>query len=857
MANNGLPELSRFTLDNSSIRDENGQFLRASLKDLDRQISEVTKALASATDSSVYVSKAVTDAGKATVTFDVPKSMEANARASFDAVVAKINQKYGYDTENGGTGFEVGVPAQAMRILEFNKSFYGAKAKQELKRTIEKLGGEVTSNPTKKRKDQMLVRVPVSEQDYQEALAEAGGSESKARTRLVSSYTKDNLRRAVKYSDDIRTEGKKKEEAEEQKRAEQEKKASRLKNLMLLGAVVKGLQVIADIARRILTASLARATETKRDSLDSKSLGVSYPTLREYKAQARAMGMDENVFANALSQLQSAFGDISNLDSKAIGELAKVMSGDVLTAIQNGLGRSDPERTMKEILNAYFERGQNGINSLGMSVGKYQAERELATALEKAGLKDLADILRNMFYMNDTGVYRGRISNADSFADYMALFTAYTAGLTPADQKAVSELGQVVEQLKEKFSSLKENLEKGLLLSLEGLINRINSWDLFKSAEEKAKDTRTNINSNRQAKELYEQKAEVAKTLYSSSFAESGVDFSKLSGGKASNAEEYFKFRKTAEGQDWHIHNDEQAEEFNKLSAFLDTEEGRQALMQVQAYDVAQAKVALAESNIKQGIKKGKVIFNATDFTEASYQRAVRDKMNFYVSSANEGYTAAQLLLHYKGSFPALFEDEGARYEALKETYYGGRDITYAEALETKNAGSLTKELYETAMARYKDKYPAEYKKLRKMKQQDAVKKALADRVLAPYEVSNLVRSHVLEEGYGVAPKQQTMLDSLLQERGLAQFEDYAGAVSALTQGLQLQEARQFLKENSASGYTASVGRVDPKTQNVTITLIAKDKDSSVPRATLTFMTDSMSSNGYFIDMSTGKASAQ
>jgi len=839
MAN--MQDITRFILDNSGIKDTAGNFDPSSLKDLDKQIKEISRALESATNSVIHVTKQIDDTGKALVSFDVPKNTASNANAVWSRTVAGIETRYGY-VSGSLLPMTGGVPSPAtqdMRMLEFNKNFYGTKAKQELKSLMEVLGGEATTNPSKAYKDRMRIRVPISEQDYQNALIRAGGDDTKAREALAKSYTSRNLKSAVKYSDDVRDNIKEAKQAEEQKKAEKDNKASRLKMLGIIGLVVKGLQVIADITRRILTATLANASEVKKESLNAKSLGITYSNMREYKAQAGAMGMKEDVFSNAIASLQSALGDPSNLNTKAIGELAKVMSSDVIKGIQIALGNNDPESAMASILNAYYERGQNGINSVGMNVGRYQAERELATALEKAGFNDLAEILRNMFYTNDTGIYKGRISTGDSFADYMGLITAYTMGLTAVDNKTVSELGQVIDGLKEKFNELKDNLEKGLLIALGGIINKINNWDIGKSAEEKAKDTQTNIQSNQQALKAYTAKASIAEQAYKSNFEKAGIDFSKMGGKSFSSVDEYLAFRKTSQGRYWHGTTDEEKAEEEKLYQFLRTPEGMETIQLIQSAEVAREKVKLAEDNITKGIKTGKTIFNATDFTEAKFQQDV--KSGITGTWFSDKSSAVNLLYNIRGNNAhSAFYDNASILQAVKDIYFGGENISYENALKTGEAGSLTEELYNKAMEVYKGKYPEQYKKAKKMSKEDVVRKAISEKTLSHFDVDEILSANVGKTGYGISLGQWGVAKDFLVEKGLQSFESAGGASSVLAQAMAMKQAQAFMAKAGANNVIASIGGYDEKTGEVTVTLVSKDEKSNSIKEILKFATDSV-----------------
>ena len=496
---------------------------------------------------------------------------------------------------------------------------------------------------------------------------------SMTRDPYVNKVKKEHL-----YSGDI-------DDEEERQREEKEEKTSKRKMLHTITLIVSVLTAIADITRRILTATLARASEIKKESLDAKSLGITYVNMREYKAQETAMGMKEGTFASAIGALQSATGDISNLDTNVIKELAKVMQGDVIEAINNGLGRSDPEKLMGMILDTYYKRGQSGINSLGQQVGKYQAERELATALEKAGLGDLAEILRNMFYTNDTGIYKGRVGRETPFEDYMKLVVAYTAGLTPTDYKKASELGAVVDSLKKTFNNLKENLETKLLNSLGGLIDKINSWQIGMSAEERVMTNAEKRRLNKQQIEHMQKLTEQTKPQVEKAFKDAGIDFSALGVKGVTSAEEYVKWRRSKEGRHWIPRTDEAKEEAQRIDQFLLTEQGKEAMRLIAFSEATQELGEQAKEDVDRASETGTVEYKASSYTESGIASRARDKI-MALGRALQPATMSGL------------ETPEALMEAVTALLGG---FTYEDALQSGSSKLITNILKERAKQAY------------------------------------------------------------------------------------------------------------------------------------------------------------
>lgn len=834
-------ELTRFYMSNTELKDSAGNVDKSALKDWNAQVRQMTSALESATNGLVKVIKTIDENGKALATFDVKRSQAGNAQPVFDRVLGNIETRYGYQAGSLAIDpYSAGLnQAENFRRISFHKSFHGALAQKTAKDAVEAAGGTAVPDPSKKMKDRMKIDFAVSENEWNQALQNAGGDATKATTSLSGKFIRRSLKQAEKYSDDVQANQKEKDEERQKGKEAREDKANRRKMLHWLTIVVSFLSGIADITRRILTASLARASEIKKEQVDAKSLGISYTNTREYKAQETAMGMKEGTFTSAIASLQSAFGDVTHLDDNALGELAKVLKGDVVEAINNGLGRSDPEKLMKTILNTYYERGQSGINSIGQQVGRYQAERELATALEKAGLNDLADILRNMFYTNDTGIYKGRISNGDSFADYMGLSTAYTMGYDAIDDRHFAELGQVVDRVTSKFQSLKENLEKLVLNSIGGLIQKIDNWDIGKSAEEGLQDTRTNIQLNADARDRLQNAADIARSQYTQMFREAGINAADFGIKGVNTIDEFLAFINTSEGQYWNPKGEQAKEAYNSLVQFLNTEQGNKAIKLVHYTQTAEKKAKQADEAYKKGLKTGKVDYNKADYTASAI--AIDMKDNLPDAWFSNEFSAVNLLYRSgrgTNARNALFTNQEV-WEEYKRTFLLGNPMTYEIALASGNANSLTNALYDRAVASYKSSKKWDKEK-KKMSKEDLVKQALKDGVLTNDDVEGLVSQNVSTSGWGISTDALSIIREALITRGLKEFAEQAEVNNVISEALELQGAKDFLAKHNAERVGATVSGYNAKEGRVNVVLYVKGGDKDSPKEVLSFYTDSV-----------------
>jgi hypothetical protein len=823
MAKKDMEEITRFIMTNSQLKDANGQIDPSHLKDLKKQVNEMVRAIESATGSIVRAVTKIDTFGNAVTSFDVKKSMAGVAEPVFDRVLGSIEARYGYQA--GSLALDPYNSIQKTtdyRELVFHKDFHGAIAKRSAKEAMERAGGSYQPDPSKEHQDRAKLSFNVSETDWQNELAKTGGDVTKAKSNFARRLSNMYLKDAMRYSKDTVDKQKDKDDEREQRREEKEEKSNRRKVFHTLTLIIGALTAIADITRRILTATLARASEIKKESVDAKSLGITYASMREYKAQETAMGMKEGTFASAIGALQSATGDISNLDTNVIKELAKVMQGDVIEAINNGLGRSDPEKLMGMILDTYYKRGQSGINSLGQQVGKYQAERELATALEKAGLGDIAEILRNMFYTNDTGIYKGRVGRETPFEDYMKLATAYTMGLTPTDYKKASELGAVVDSLKKTFNDLKENLETKLLNSLGGLIDKINSWQIGMSAEERVTTNEEKTRLNKQQIEHMQKLTEQTKPQVEKAFKDAGIDFTALGVKGVTSAETYVKWRQDWRARNWEPKTDKAKETAQMIDQFLLTEQGKEATRLIALSETAQELEQQAQKDLRQSAQTGTVVYQATSYTDNGISSKARDK-----------------IMRLRGITLPLGKDKVGVGVYTPEAVLGAVSallggFNYGKALESQSSKRLTEDLADKAEQRWVGRVPfserskveASWKaKTKGLSKEELVKWALATGILTEKDVRDIAMK-ALELGYtpdyGITPEVFDKAREAVRQKEEKETLDTASRQlivnEALKQSAGTVEAQELFRQQQAeSKVYAQVVSYDDKKGQATV----------------------------------------
>ena len=818
-------ELTRFIMTNVTLKDKEGNVDKSFLKDWKTQTDAMTRALNSATNSLLKAVTRIDKDGNAFSTWYVPRNQKSNALSAFNQKLLDFETKYGYAAGSLSLDPYTKIKNESdSRIITFNKSFYGAHSKKVLKDIVNELGGIAEPNPTKKRKDQMKIDFPVSEYAWQEELAKTDGDVSKAKENLKNAFIRKNLKPAVKYSDDVLSERKEKEKIEEEKKEEKEKKQSRVSALGKIALIAKVLTTIADITRRILTATLQRASEITKEKQDAISNGTTQEKVRQYYTTEGAMGMGKGTILEGMQELKSGLGNTANLDNNMLFELSKVLRSDIISGIKLGEAGTNTENVMKQILDAYYKQAQRGVNSLGQQVGVRNAEIEMAGALEKAGLGKLAEVLRLMFYANDTGIYKGRVTDFDSFN---SLSPHYTNGLTDVDNKYASELGQSVNALKQRFNDLKENLEQGLLISLGNLINQINNWDIGKSVKEKTEDNRTNSVLLSKARAQYTNRAESASKRANKIIKDAGIDLSAFGehGTDISTFLHYFYNVPYYNDEERGLITDEQKEIIKKLMQFLKTAEGEEVVKAMIESDYALDFANKADKAYKKGMKTGDFNYDISGYTDGAYQRAMQDDITTLLSGEagelkkEELYKKISLSLLDKlfHTYRDGISEDILQYKLAQQGL--SEQQTYKDIINNGgDSSSLTNTLYDSLdKTRKTVKW---WESGKQKKKEEVVLKALEEGVLTEDDVKKAQLSLARDiKGSGLVSIDYA---PYLVNKTAEEYTKDIGLRTILEEQLQIQKVQDIISKYRAENLSASVGNYNPNTGEVLFTLNLK-----------------------------------
>lgn len=470
-------------------------------------------------------------------------------KEDYDTII-KVLEGYEASLDLGTYGDDVpntylaNSKSEPVRLLNYTRKIEGAKARAKMKKEAYLAGGMANEDFTPKNPERMSATLFVRESEYQRLLEENKdyknpesavankiykdtfeGTILKQKEEKALRKRKENLsveeevasyfeeekkaeekKQALKIKEE--EEHRKKElayeknwyKAEENKRKEDDKNSlleeidkrkkeedSARKTSTVVKSIFAAVIILADIARRILTAVLDNAAKIDKETVEANNIGMSYIDRRSSDIFDIAHGMEKGSTFKALQSIQNSFGDVTNLDEKALGTLARVMGNEVAELVNSGMGGEDPERLLERIMNAYYKNWQEGKNSLGQYVGQSEARRELVTSLGKT-MPEIAYLLGRMIDDASSGKYGKEIQDYQSWRN-----TTQTnrTNLTDAEAKYAAELGTKYNEILAIVEDLKTSFLTQLLLSMDDLLTKIKNIKFGQSADSvKETDTR-------------------------------------------------------------------------------------------------------------------------------------------------------------------------------------------------------------------------------------------------------------------------------------------------------------------------------------------------------------------------------
>lgn len=740
------------------------------------------------------------------VKFNVDKKYEDIVRNAIENFEARSNL-----TGDASHPLTSSMQVEDLVKLEYTKSnILGAKARNKAITEADKAGGYAeTLAPTAKSPERMKLTLFATQSELAGKTDEQLFTEAFSGTKALSSQE----RKKRKLKDD--------EKAKAKELAE--RKASRKKTLALIGAISSVLVSIADITRRILTASLARASEARKEAIEARTVGMTYIASRELATKDVGHGLAQGTTMGAIQDIQAKFGDVTKLDEQALATLARVMGSGVTNMVTSGMGGAQPDVLLANIMDKFFENFKQGRNSLGQMVGQEQAKRELTTILREIS-PQIASIFSTMANDWQQGIYAGKFG---TYAEYQGLVKDYKMGLTEGEFNKFTELGTVVDQLKAKFMNLKDDILVKFGNVVSDLVVKVNNTEFGMSGKEKVETRAEKLLANKADAEKARMGMKVADVGVKNELARYGLTLEQF--GVSSGAELYDVLAGLDLQLEWQegVSEEEYQANMAKYSGITNIfrrgqgQELYEALITSKAYASAEA---IARQ--RASVKSGKVDYDPILVTEAGIRVASMELDNqFHTTFAQD----------YDVSMRNVFEEYQKTYGMFNATEYG-TDDKFIKAL----ASIANKKLKKAGRAQIGTKRLGG---LKDTKDLTTLNNLISEGFLTSEDLASAFSQAGSGLGFNYAKTASTMQASIADKAKESQDEyakvtdavrefvtqNYANLEKAYTSGYTVDKAVSVYGTKGTNELNVTLNLVDPQGKKQTLrTTIHTDMNESI-----------------------------
>lgn len=439
-----MAQLVKFEIENT-IDPLTGNYNRSDLKRVDSDIANILKGAKSSISKSDFIStrsKVIDESTGKMITEIITEAKNAlNVSSAINSKISEISIRAGRNnplyTLTNTQGISIGS-------VSGTKTLPTAEAVRLARTSLESYGGILKHTPTVKNPDEYSYTVPFEQVGNKDA-------EEKFKSNIF--HEANSLSNVY-----VRRKNQKEKDKEEQKRNKQK---SPIKIFSLLTKILGVLTIGFDIIRRILSLVTEQGKMAVRTSTIAHNLGTNYQQARQIESAERVSGLETGTITGAMSDIQSMFGNITNIDEGALETLALIMGSKIEDLVQSGIGGSNPEVLVGEIIDAWNERASTGYNSVGEYVGEAQARRELYSLLNKVS-PQLANIFALMQEQraDEASLYKNLASGK---------FSDWVNGLSNVNRYPVNTIGEgllkEVSQYANNVNDLIEQLKHGIAIT--------------------------------------------------------------------------------------------------------------------------------------------------------------------------------------------------------------------------------------------------------------------------------------------------------------------------------------------------------------------------------------------------------
>ena len=443
-----MAQLVKFEIENT-VDPLTGNYNRSDLKRIDSDIANILKGVKSSISKNDFIStrsKVIDESTGKMITEIITEAKNAlNVSSAINSKISEISIRAGRNNPLYTIANTQGI---SIGSVSGTKTLHTAEAVRLARTSLESYGGILKHTPTVKNPDKYTYTVPfeqVGNKDAEKAFKSNIFHEANS---LSNVYIR-------------RKNEKVKQREEEREQKEREKAHSPRRILALLTKILGVLTIGFDIVRRILSLVTEQGKMAVRTSTIAHNLGTNYQQARQIESAERVSGLETGTITGAISDVQSMFGNITNIDEGALETLALIMGSKIEDLVQSGIGGSNPEVLVGEIIDAWNERASSGYNSVGEYVGEAQARRELYSLLNKVS-PQLASIFALMQEQrtDEASLYKNLASGK---------FSDWVNGLSNVNRYPVNTIGEgllkEVSQYANNVNDLIEQLKHGIAIT--------------------------------------------------------------------------------------------------------------------------------------------------------------------------------------------------------------------------------------------------------------------------------------------------------------------------------------------------------------------------------------------------------
>ena len=443
-----MAQLVKFEIENT-VDPLTGNYNRSDLKRVDSDIANIFKGAKSSISKNDFIStrnKVIDESTGKMITEIITEAKNAlNVSSAINSKISEISIRAGRNNPLYTLANTQGI---SIGSVSGTKTLHTAEAVRLARISLESSGGILKHTPTVKNPDRYTYTVPFEQVGVKDA---------------EKAFKSNIFHNANSLSNVYIRRKNQKEKDKEKKKEEQErnKHKSPIRIFSLLTKILGVLTIGFDIVRRILSLVTEQGKMAVRTSTIAHNLGTNYQQARQIESAERVSGLETGTITGAMSDVQSMFGNITNIDEGALETLALIMGSKIEDLVQSGIGGSNPEVLVGEIIDAWNERASTGYNSVGEYVGEAQARRELYSLLNKVS-PQLANIFALMQEQrtDEASLYKNLASGK---------FSDWVNGLSNVNRYPVNTIGEgllkEVSQYANNVNDLIEQLKHGIAIT--------------------------------------------------------------------------------------------------------------------------------------------------------------------------------------------------------------------------------------------------------------------------------------------------------------------------------------------------------------------------------------------------------